>query len=110
MIFEVPEAEILRTPIKIEKLSIWNRSRSEFIMNFEFHCFLKVFFSFFLTFFGGEVFAGVVLPGGLRPPGPPHLGLLGQAAWGLSPVGVLWIPFETKKYFFAVFLNPWIHG
>ena len=34
-----------------------------------------------------------ILPGGLRPPGPPHLGLLGQAAWGLSPVGVLLVPF-----------------
>ena len=48
MIFEVPEAEILRTPIKIEKLSIWNRSRSEFIMNFEFHRFLEGFFFIFL--------------------------------------------------------------
>ena len=37
MKIEVPEAEILRTPIKIEKLSLWNRSRSGFIMNFEFH-------------------------------------------------------------------------
>ena len=26
--------------------------------------------------------------------GTPHLGLLGQAAWGLSPVGVLLVPFE----------------
>ena len=41
----------------------------------------------------------VVFPRGLRPPGAPHLGLLGQAAWGLSPVGVLWILFETRKYF-----------
>ena len=37
MKIKVPEAEILRTPIKIEKLSLWNRSRSGFIMNFEFH-------------------------------------------------------------------------
>ena len=41
MKIEVPEAEILRTPIKIEKLSLWNRSRSGFIMNFEFHIFLE---------------------------------------------------------------------
>ena len=41
MKIKVPEAEILRTPIKIEKLSLWNRSRSGFIMNFEFHRFLK---------------------------------------------------------------------
>ena len=47
MIFEVPEAEILRTPIKIEKLSLWNRTWNEFIMNFEFHCFLEGFFCFF---------------------------------------------------------------
>ena len=37
MKIRVPEAEILRTPIKIEKLSRWNRTLSEFIMNFEFH-------------------------------------------------------------------------
>ena len=42
MKIKVPEAEILRTPIKIEKLSLWNRSRSGFIMNFEFHGFLDV--------------------------------------------------------------------
>ena len=41
MKIKVPEAEILRTPIKIEKLSLWNRSRSGFIMNFEFHGFLE---------------------------------------------------------------------
>ena len=41
MKIKVPEAEILRTPIKIEKLSLWNRSRSGFIMNFEFHRFLE---------------------------------------------------------------------
>ena len=41
MIFEDSEAEILRTPIKIEKLSWWNRSGVEFIMNFEFHGFLE---------------------------------------------------------------------
>ena len=41
MKIKVPEAEILRTPIKIEKLSLWNRSRSGFIMNFEFHTFLE---------------------------------------------------------------------
>ena len=51
MIFEVPEAEILRTPIKIEKLSLWNRTWNEFIMNFEFHRFLEVFFLFFLKHF-----------------------------------------------------------
>ena len=39
MKIEVPEAEILRTLIKIEKLSLWNRSRSGFIMHFEFHGF-----------------------------------------------------------------------
>ena len=38
---EDPEAEILRTPVKIEKLSFWNRSRSGFIMNFEFHQFFE---------------------------------------------------------------------
>ena len=36
MKIEVPEAEILRTPTKNEKLSLWNRTRSGFIMNFEF--------------------------------------------------------------------------
>ena len=41
MKIKVPEAEILRTPIKIEKLSLWNRSGGEFIMNFEFHGFLR---------------------------------------------------------------------
>ena len=46
MIFEDSEAEILRTPIKIEKLSWWNRSGVEFIMNFEFHGFLKKHISF----------------------------------------------------------------
>ena len=40
-----------------------------------------------------------IFPGVLRPLGPPHLGLLGQAAWGLSPVGGLWIPFKTKNIF-----------
>ena len=40
MKIEVPEAEILRTPIKIEKLSLRNRSGGGFIMNFEFHGFL----------------------------------------------------------------------
>ena len=41
MIFGVPEAEILRTPIKIEKLSVWSVTFSEFIVNFEFHGFLE---------------------------------------------------------------------
>ena len=41
MKIEDSEAEILRTPIKIEKLSWWNRSGVEFIMNFEFHGFLE---------------------------------------------------------------------
>ena len=48
MKIKVPEAKILRTPIKIEKLSWWNRSGVEFIMNFEFHGFLEktlIFFS-----------------------------------------------------------------
>ena len=52
MKIKVPEAEILRTPIKIEKLSLWNRTWNEFIMNFEFHRFLEVFFFVcFATFF-----------------------------------------------------------
>ena len=59
MMFEVPEAEILRTPIKIEKLSLWNRSRSGFIMNFEFHAFLEKKHSlpvhYFATSFGREI-------------------------------------------------------
>ena len=37
MKFEDSEAEILRTPIRIEKLSLRNRSGGGFIMNFEFH-------------------------------------------------------------------------
>ena len=41
MKIEVSEAEILRTPIKNEKLSLWNRSGGEFRMNFEIHGFLK---------------------------------------------------------------------
>ena len=41
MKIEVPEAEILRTPIKIKKLSLWNRSGSGFIENFEFYLFLE---------------------------------------------------------------------
>ena len=41
MKFEDSEAEILRTPIKIEKLSLWNKSGSEFVMNLEFHGFLR---------------------------------------------------------------------
>ena len=48
MKIEVSEAEILRTPIKIEKLSLWNRTWNEFIMNFEFHRFLEGFFLFVL--------------------------------------------------------------
>ena len=39
MKYKVSEAEILRTPIKIEKVSLWNRSGSGFTMNFEFHRF-----------------------------------------------------------------------
>ena len=39
MNIKVPEAEILRTPIKVEKLSLWNRSGSGFTMNLEFHLF-----------------------------------------------------------------------
>ena len=41
MKIKVPEAEILRTPIKIEKLSLWSRTGSGFIMNFEFHGFQR---------------------------------------------------------------------
>ena len=41
MKIKVPEAEILRTPIKIEKLSLWNRTGSGFIMNLEFHGFQR---------------------------------------------------------------------
>ena len=37
MKIKVPEAEILRTPIKIEKLSLWSRTGIGFIMSFEFH-------------------------------------------------------------------------
>ena len=36
------EAQILRTPVKIEKLSCWNRTGIEFIMNLKFHGFLDV--------------------------------------------------------------------
>ena len=51
MKIKVPEAEILCTPIKIEKLSLWNRTWDEFIMNFEFHRFLEGFcFRIFLFF------------------------------------------------------------
>ena len=32
---------------------------------------------------------GVELPGAYRPPGLPHLGLLGQAAWGYHPWGIV---------------------
>ena len=42
MKIKAPEAQILRTPVKIEKLSCWNRSRIEFIMNLKFHGFLDV--------------------------------------------------------------------
>ena len=55
-------------------------------------CIFSCFFAYF-----GVLFAGIVLLGGLRHPGPPHLGLLGQAAWGLSPVGILRMPFGTKN-------------
>ena len=43
MKIEAPEAAILRTPIKIEKLSLRNSSGGRFIMNFEFHGFQKKF-------------------------------------------------------------------
>ena len=55
MKIKVPEAQILRTPIKIEKLSRWNLTLSEFIMNFEFHGFFDTFFlkfEFFIFYFG----------------------------------------------------------
>ena len=48
MKIEDSAAEILRTPTKIEKLSLWNSSRSGFTMNFEFHRFLKKYTFFFL--------------------------------------------------------------
>ena len=51
MIFGVPEAEILRTPIKIEKLSVWSVTFSEFIVNFEFHGFLEKKLLFEISFF-----------------------------------------------------------
>ena len=52
MIFEVPEAEILRTPIKIEKLSLWNTTWSEFTVIFLFHRFLEgLFFICFYVFY-----------------------------------------------------------
>ena len=38
----VPKAEILSTAAKDEKLSLWNRTRSEFILDLEFHGFLDV--------------------------------------------------------------------
>ena len=41
MKIKVPEAEILRTPITIIKLRLWNRSGSEFRKIFEFHIVLK---------------------------------------------------------------------
>ena len=45
MKIKVPEAEILRTPIKIEKLSLWNWTLSGFLMNSEFHGFqMKKYF------------------------------------------------------------------
>ena len=50
MKIKVPEAEILRTPIKIEKLSVWSVTFSEFIMNFEFHGFFDTFFLYFFNF------------------------------------------------------------
>ena len=59
MKIKVPEAEILRTPTKIEKLSRWNRTRSGFILNFEFHRFLKKNTPSPSTFF---ICGGVVLP------------------------------------------------
>ena len=47
MEIKVPEAETLRTSIQIEKLSLWNRTLSGFIMIFEIHCFLYLLYSFF---------------------------------------------------------------
>ena len=41
MKIKVPEAKILRTPIKIEKLSVCNRTGSGFVMNLEFHGFQR---------------------------------------------------------------------
>ena len=61
MKIKVPEAEILRTPIKIEKLSLWNRTWNEFIMNFEFHRFLNP----------PQGVRGGVAPPGARPPRIP---------------------------------------
>ena len=44
-----PEAQILRTPVKIEKLSLWNWTLSGFIMNLEFHGFLDVSTDFIMN-------------------------------------------------------------
>ena len=41
MKIKVPEAEILRTPIKIEKLSVWNCSEVKFVFFQIFNCFFK---------------------------------------------------------------------
>ena len=53
MKIEDSEAEILRTPIKIEKLSLWNRTGSGFIMNFEFHGFFekKLYIYIYIVFY-----------------------------------------------------------
>ena len=54
----------------------------------------------------------VDFPGGATPPRTPRLGLLGQAAWGGSPVGGLLGPFrcffmifQIKKTYFFKFLK-----
>ena len=51
MKIKVSEAEILRTPIKIEKLSVWSVTFSEFIMSFEFHGFFDTYFLYFFFIF-----------------------------------------------------------
>ena len=79
MKIEDSEAEILRTPIKIEKLSWRNRSGSGFIMNFEFHGFLGGFFLYFLKLDFFIFYLWMITP---------PSGAAGAGRVGLSPVGV----------------------
>ena len=97
MKIKTPEAQILRTPVEIEKLSFWNRSRSGFIMNLEFHGFLDVstpsveimFFSFFIV---GCLFDSSNMILCLKPPRCSPV--------GLSPVGLATC-FYANIYVFA---------
>ena len=84
MKIEDSEAEILRTPIKIEKLSWWNRSGVEFIMNFEFHGFLEKKRIFFLKKKLRIFRSQRIFPGASRPRTP---------ARGVIARGVLLVPF-----------------